>query len=995
MELTVLSGKEKDEEFGMRVLLICSSSQLSNKIDHSIKETASKIIKVSSADPKQLKNKLGKTTIDIILIDFIVEKKSMSIFEEIQKSHPNVPVILLLNEEDHINKISKLLESQLVESIMIDQKEQYLTLLPIIMKKKYTNWLQTAGYVQCSHFMDTFMNMIPDFLYFKDKDCKYLAISQAFAEFSQIPKEECVGKDDFDLLPPKLAEMCKKSDEKVLQKSGMITIEETANIDQEDFFFKTIKAPILNEQKKFNGIIGLSIDITEHKKVEKTLQKLVDEQQIISDIAKALNTLEVSDAFPVLVEGLMRLTSCESINLALVHERNNTVKIITLTNHSSSLEDGEIFFYSDSGLISELSNNVLFNIKELNKDSIFLDEKYLYKRGWRSYINIPLYIGRVIIGSICLASSKRQHFESALVPILQQVANFLASALENNRLFENEQRQRKQANTLRESALVLTEALNLEEVIERILAQLQKVVPYDSCTVQLLGSEFNTDQNKKMTKHNVVEIVGGRGFSNISNLIGLSFEIGSNNPNTKVINSRSTFIVEDIPLEYSDFNRAPHNETGIHSWMGVPMLVRKRIIGMIALDKKKIGYYTQQHAQIAEAFTAQAAVAIENARLFEAERKRATQLAVVNQVARKAVSILEPSHLLQEIVDSIQKGFNYKNIILLQYNQKKNELGNIAVAGEFKDLLPENYSQDAGIGLMGWTIENGKSILVNDVEKDDRYFMGFPRYVPTQSELCVPLKLEDQVIGVLDVQETKINAFEESDLIAMETLADQIAVAIDNARLYKQAQKDSETKSVLLDEVNHRVKNNLTGIIGLLYSARNNTPVNNSESYKEAMNDMIGRVRGLASVHNMLSESEWAPLQLSYLVEQIVQTALRTYPDQKNISLAIEHSSVKVTSNQAHNLALVINELVTNTIKYATKDQKKTIISFQVSVENDRIICIFRDNGDGYPEEVLNLESHNMGFDLIKNIIQGILHGQLELSNDHGAVTRIQFGLLV
>ncbi|MBN1995072.1 MAG: GAF domain-containing protein, partial [Anaerolineae bacterium] len=401
----------------------------------------------------------------------------------------------------------------------------------------------------------------------------------------------------------------------------------------------------------------------------------------------------------------------------------------------------------------------------------------------------------------------------------------------------------------------------------------------------------------------------------------------------------------------------------------------------------------QKHARLAEAFAAQAAVAIENAQLYEAERRWATQLAVVNQVARKAVSILGTQQLLQEIVAAIQQGFNYYNVILLLLDESTQELGNQAIAGGFADFAPLDYRQKIGEGLIGWVAQTGQSVMVNNVEQDARYIVGFPKEgATTLAELCVPLRLDKQVIGVLDVQETRLNAFAETDLLALETLADQIAVAIQNACLFEQAQQDAETKSVLLNEVNHRVKNNLTGIIGLLYMARSHAHVEDQATYQSTMDDLIGRVRGLASVHSMLSASEWTPLRLSNLANEIIYAAMRALPHDKDISVNVRPSPVRVTSDQAHNLALVINELATNTVKYALPPERTAAkITFQSALDNGRVRCEFRDDGPGYPEDVLRLERHNIGFSLIQNIVRDNLRGQISLHNDHGAVAVIQF----
>jgi diguanylate cyclase (GGDEF)-like protein/PAS domain S-box-containing protein len=217
---------------------------------------------------------------------------------------------------------------------------------------------------------------------------------------------------------------------------------------------------------------------------------------------------------------------------------------------------------------------------------------------------------------------------------------------ERQRAEEETQQRALEQETLRNAALALTMALDRNQVIERILLQLQQVVPYDSASVQLL-------------RENRMEIVGGRGFSNLPDLLGVSFPLNGDNPNSEVIRTRAPFIVEDAPAVYKGFRKGPHRQTVIRSWMGVPMLIGERLVGMIALDKSEPGFYTQEHARLAEAFAAQAAIAIENARLFEESEERRVYLEGVLGAAPDAIVTLDARHRIVEWNSGAEKLFGY------------------------------------------------------------------------------------------------------------------------------------------------------------------------------------------------------------------------------------------------------------------------------------------------------------------------------------------------
>ncbi|MFQ5813869.1 MAG: GAF domain-containing protein, partial [Anaerolineae bacterium] len=388
-------------------------------------------------------------------------------------------------------------------------------------------------------------------------------------------------------------------------------------------------------------------------------------------------------------------------------------------------------------------------------------------------VGLPLRIGERVVGVMNVAFERPHVFDESELRVLGLLADQAAIAIENARLYEETQQRALEQETLREAALALTTALNRNEVIDRILAQLQQVVPYDSASVQLL-------------KGDRMEIVGGRGFPNLPDLLGISFPAHGDNPNSEVIRTQAPFIVDDAPAVYEDFSKEPFAAMGIRSWLGVPMLVGERLVGMIALDKCQPGFYTQEHARLAEAFAAQAAVAVENARLFEEEKRRATQLALINEVGEKAVSILDSDRLMQEVTRSIQASFNYYNVALLLLDEERGEVVMQAVTGGFEHLVPGEYRQSTDEGIIGFAARTGKSRLANDISKDPYYTKGFMGEVLTKSELCVPIKLGDKVIGALDVQSIHLNDFEQADVVAMEAVANRLAMGIQNARLYEE-----------------------------------------------------------------------------------------------------------------------------------------------------------------------------------------------------------------
>lgn len=201
---------------------------------------------------------------------------------------------------------------------------------------------------------------------------------------------------------------------------------------------------------------------------------------------------------------------------------------------------------------------------------------------------------------------------------------------------------------------------------------------------------------------------------------------------------------------------------------------------------------------VAPVIVGNAIIGIVGVGMDETERKRAEgileqrarQLTLINEVGRRIAAVLDLDSLLNIAAQLIQESFDYHHVALFSLDRERNELVMKAKSGSFARLYPINHRLKMDQGIVGWVGIHGEKLLANNVHSEPRYVNLYPDLIPTLSELSVPIRVGDELVGVLDVQSPLLNAFDNDDVLVMETLADQIAVAIENARLYKTMERE-------------------------------------------------------------------------------------------------------------------------------------------------------------------------------------------------------------
>jgi len=290
--------------------------------------------------------------------------------------------------------------------------------------------------------------------------------------------------------------------------------------------------------------------------------------------------------------------------------------------------------------------------------------------------------------------------------------------------------------------------------------------------------------------------------------------------------------------------------------------------------------------------------------------------------------------------------------------------------------------------ISGQAAESWHPILLDSLSNGDQLSSLAAALGGVESLVCVPLKAKGTVIGHLTLASAKLGRFTEQDVPFLSSAASVVATAIDNARLYAQTKKDAEAKSLLVRELNHRVRNNLATIVGLLSMEMARKKRHSAE---KALKASIERVQSLAAIHNTLAQAEFRELDLKRLVEDVAQAAVRGLGWDKKVKITADAPPLRLPPNRLASLALAANELITNALKHAFRTSDAGLIQVRVTEEGEEIRLEIRDNGAGISTTRKMGGRKGVGLGIVTSLVETDLQGQFELREDNGTVATIRF----
>ncbi len=327
-----------------------------------------------------------------------------------------------------------------------------------------------------------------------------------------------------------------------------------------------------------------------------------------------------------------------------------------------------------------------------------------------------------------------------------------------------------QVEFLHHLADALNTTLDLNTLMHRVADLVRAVIDYKIFAILLVNDRAQDLRMRFQIGHTTeverLRIKLGRGVSGQSAL------------------QRKSILVEDVTQHENYIDANPN----VRAELAVPLVIKNKVIGVLDLQSESVGYFTHEHQRLLELVASRMATAVENARLYTRVSRQAQTLTVLNDISREITSILDPDDLLERVGQLLKRVIDFHMFTILLWNERTQRFEH-RFSSRFGERVTRSRTIALGEGIIGSAAQLREPIIAPDVRKDPRYVEANPE---VRSELAVPLVYKGEIIGVLDLEHTRVNYYNEDHQRTLSTLASQVAISIANARLYQRIHEEEQ-----------------------------------------------------------------------------------------------------------------------------------------------------------------------------------------------------------
>jgi len=610
---------------------------------------------------------------------------------------------------------------------------------------------------------------------------------------------------------------------------------------------------------------------------------------------------------------------------------------------SSALELGHVLVIEDVSNTSHTSPDLIQKFSE------------------KSFIGIPLIYGERKLGAAVVGFEKTHQFTQEEIERAEQAANQIALAVWNVQQDIELKKRLQEVETLARisRALSETERIGLDNVLHLIVTSARElIVNAEQAIIHLL------DEKEQVLIYGAVigfdNPDGGKKKMRVGEGIAGQVVLSGETINITDVNTDSRFLKLDKDPTY-------------RSLMVTPVHSGEQKLGTISIASNQPFAFNASDIKLLSQLGTQAAIAIENAHLLESIQQALKESNALYRINQGLVASLDPQELLKDVVNLLQKNFGYYHVQIYVLEPETGDFVMSEGSGEIgRQLKEQGHRLRAGEGIVGYTAETNAAFFTNDVDKMISFTRN-PLLPDIKSELAVPVKINNQILGLLDIQQTPPAYLSQRDLQLVSAVADQLAIALQKANLYSDLQAALQVETAirnqmvqserlvtmgrLLASVSHELNNPLQAIQNALFLLREEKGISLQGkldldivlSETERMSALIERLR---TTYRPTQVEDFQPTQINSIVED-VYALIATHLRHNEITFEFipEPDLPRILALSDQIRQVVIN-LLMNAVEAMTTGGK-LIVCTKLQQDSSEILLTVSDTGTGIPLEIL------------------------------------------